>query len=239
MPVVRVPAKIEIAMECPPQMEFAVRDVLGGEYETGCDGEGLDILDIGANVGSFARWSELRWPGSRIRSYEPNPGTFAMLKRNVAGQRAIRPINAAVFPGLGGASMMWSRYAGDGEAGLTAYSGETFAPGAEGETFKVKVVDPASLGSADVVKIDIEGGEGDVLAALDLSRTSLVLTEFQNRKNRDQMRAVLARDFEPILDEDMSWDPLLDYKDYRADLKGDVFGHMYYWRKGATRMRRA
>jgi hypothetical protein len=68
--------------------------------------------------------------------------------------------------------------------------------------FEVDVVEPSKLTSADIVKIDIEGGEAAVLAALDLSNTALVLAEFQNRRNRLAMQEVLARNFVPILDEE-------------------------------------
>ena len=48
----------------------------------------------------------------------------------------------------------------------------------------------------------MEGAEGAILSGLDLSRTSLVLAEFQNSKNRAQMREILAKDFEAVLDEE-------------------------------------
>ena len=43
-----------------------------------------------------------------------------------------------------------------------------------------------------IVKLDIEGGEAVVLAVLDLTGTALVLSEFQNRRNRIEMQALLA-----------------------------------------------
>ena len=43
---------------------MGIKDVLEGEYEAGFDGVGLDILDIGANVGSFALWATARWPST-------------------------------------------------------------------------------------------------------------------------------------------------------------------------------
>jgi len=76
-----------------------------------------------------------------------------------------------------------------------------------------------------------------VLAALDLSKTALVLAEFQNRKARLSMQAVFRdHDFEAILDEECPWDPILDYMDYRRDLMGDVYGRMFYRRRGQTRL---
>lgn len=237
MPSYRLSTSVPVDIDCPESMRAAITYVLEGEYESHHDGTDLDILDIGANVGSFALWAVRRWPGSKVRSFEPNPGTFAYLARNTAGQAGIVATNAALFPGGLGRARFFTRYAGDGEAGLEAYARDTFRDGAEGETIDVDVVDPRSLASADIVKIDIEGGEGEVLANLDLTHTSLVLAEFQNGKNRQQMQETLtAAGFEALLDEASPWDPILDYMDYRRDLKGDVFGRMFYARRGQTRL---
>ncbi len=217
-------------------MEAAVRYVLEGEYESHCDGFGLDILDIGANVGAFALWADMRWRGSTIRCYEPNPGTFAYLERNIKGRPNISATNAAVYPGVGRREPFFSRYAGDGEAGLVSYARDTFRDQAVMSDFDVDVVAPSDLASADIVKLDVEGAEAAILAHLDLSKTSLVLAEFQNSRNRGEMQARLADSFVAVLDEACRWDPILDYRDYREDLKGNVYGRMFYVRRGMTRL---
>lgn len=232
-------ARIPMSLAVPEAMHWAIKDVLEGEYEAGFDGVGLDILDVGANVGSFALWATARWPGSRVTSYEPHPGTFELLKRNTHLRRDITPVNAALFPGGRETASFVSRFAGDGESGLASYAGDTFVDGAMVERYEVAVVDPASLPSADVVKIDIEGGEGDVLDQIDLSKTSLVLLEYQNRKNRDQLAARLSADFDLIDTHEHAWDPLLEQRCYRPDLAGDVYGRMFAARKGISRMSRA
>lgn len=229
-------ARIPMSLSVPEQMHWAIKDVLEGEYEAGYDGVGLDILDVGANVGSFALWATARWPGSMVTSYEPHPGTFAYLKRNTHQRRDIRPVNAALFPGGLKTATFMSRFAGDGESGLAAYAGDTFVAGSQIQSYQVAVVDPASLPSPDIVKIDIEGGEGDVLDHVDLSKTSLVLLEYQNRKNRIQLEARLKADFELVNTLEYSWDPLLNQECYRPDLVGDVYGRMFAARKGMTRM---
>ncbi|AMJ60089.1 FkbM family methyltransferase [Bosea sp. PAMC 26642] len=232
-------AHIPMSLVVPDAMHWAIKDVLQGEYEAGFDGVGLDILDVGANVGSFALWATARWPGSMVTSYEPHPGTFEFLKRNTQSRRDIVPVNAALFPGGKATASFVSRFAGDGESGLASYAGDTFVADAMIERYEVAVVDPASLPSADVVKIDIEGGEGDVLDRIDLSKTSLVLLEYQNRKNRDQLAARLKADFDLIDTVEHIWDPLLEQRCYRPDLAGDVYGRMFAVRKGVTRMSRA
>ncbi len=140
----RFTAQIPLSLACPEPMEAAIRHVLEGEYETGYDGTGLDILDVGANVGSFALWSSLRWPGSRVRSYEPHPGTFELLRKNTAGHADITIVNAALFPGGQSRATFQSRFAGDGESGLAAYAGDTFVEGTLVESYEVDVVDPAT-----------------------------------------------------------------------------------------------
>jgi FkbM family methyltransferase len=240
MPTTTFTAQIPVSLVCPPQMQSAVKYVFDGEYESGFDGRGLDILDIGANVGGFARWADLRFPSSTIRCFEPNPGTFKMLGQNIAGFANITATNAALYPGTERRAQFFARYDGDGEGGLVSYAGDTFtADSMKGGSYDVDVVHPATLPSADLVKIDVEGAEGAILSHLDLSKTSLVLGEFQNSKNREIMQGVLHRaGFEAIVDEASPWDPILDYRDYRRDLKGDVYGRMFYVRRGQTKLTR-
>jgi FkbM family methyltransferase len=236
-PIRALATRVPVSIECPEAMLSAVQYVLDGEYESHHDGAGLSILDIGANVGSFALWAVRRWPGSTVRCFEPNPETFAMLARNTAGIDSVEPVNAAVFPSAKTREAYFARFAGDGEGGLMRYIGDTFRDGAIEPTFEVDVVRPEALGKADIVKIDIEGGEADVLGALDLSGTSLVLAEFQNRKQREMMQRVFAaNDFEAKLDEECPWDPILDYMDYRRDLYGDIYGRMFYVKRGQTKL---
>ena len=231
-------ARIPVEMEYPDEiLGNLINEVFSGEYESGHDGADLTILDIGANIGSFAVWAALRWPGSTIHCFEANPGTFPYLQRNTRGNPRIHCNHAAVFPGVERKMTFFSRFAGDGEAGLATYIGETFRRDLQGHRHEVDVADPAGLPKADIVKLDIEGGEGAVLAALDLSGTALVLCEFQNRRNRLQMQATLAKaGFVAVRDEAAPWDPILDYKDYNQDLKGDIYGHMFYARKGQTKL---
>src|SRR5882724_7721970 len=48
------------------------------------------ILDVGANQGQTALQFARGFPGARIYSFEPVPGTFSRLKANTAGTSAIR-----------------------------------------------------------------------------------------------------------------------------------------------------
>ena len=114
-----------------------VNEVFSGEYESGHDGSGLTIVDIGANIGAFAVWASLRWPGSTIHCYEANPETFPYLKRNTAADPRIHCMHVAVYPGGQTTMPFFYRFAGDGEAGLSAYMGETFRNGVDGHICEV------------------------------------------------------------------------------------------------------
>ena len=70
-------------MSSVPRRLRHVQKVLGGEYEVPYQATRPLILDIGANVGSFAAWTIERWPGCHVHCYEPLPDNFALLKRNL------------------------------------------------------------------------------------------------------------------------------------------------------------
>lgn len=50
-------------------------------------GNGLILLDVGANVGDYSRSLRGQFPGANILSFEPNPETFAQLQQKTAGLR--------------------------------------------------------------------------------------------------------------------------------------------------------
>jgi FkbM family methyltransferase len=116
------------------------------------------IVDLGANVGLFGVWALDRWPGAVVHGYEPDPDNAAIHRRTMA---------------LSGAGERWTlteacaacadgpiRFAGGtGSASRAADLTDEPAP-----SFDVQARDVfADLTSADLVKIDIEGGEWDLL----------------------------------------------------------------------------
>jgi FkbM family methyltransferase len=53
------------------------------------------IIDIGANVGEFARYCGAL--GARVLAFEPDPSVYACLKHNVAKYAAVTPIEKALW----------------------------------------------------------------------------------------------------------------------------------------------
>lgn len=232
---------LALELQCPPQMAGAIRDVLDGEYESGYSaqqGDALTVLDIGANVGAFALWATLRWPGCAVHCYEPHPLTFAMLRRNVADVPAIACSNAAVYPQQEPRAPLWARYAGDGEAALVVEAARTFRELRPGEIDDVAVVRPCDLPACDVVKLDVEGAEAAILGDMDLDRVSLVLLEYQNAANRAVIEKLLGEEFFLVYEDRFPWSALLPESRYRPELAGDSYGHLFLVNRIHNRLRR-
>lgn len=117
------------------------------------------IVDAGAHIGMASLYFADRYLNARILSIEPNPENFALLKANTAGEPRITPVQACltglpdqqVFIATSG--LAWSfqkNAAGHGEK-VPGYSMDQLCA-AHG------------IAAIDLLKLDIEGGEEDVLA---------------------------------------------------------------------------
>lgn len=123
------------------------------------------IVDVGANIGLAARFFSRRYPGARIIAYEPDPLSHRVAKRNVAHLSQVSLRNAAVAPEAG--QLLLHRVAGESWRTSSLVADQ---PGAE--TFVADAVTLDSIiqdvGAIDILKIDIEGGEYDVVQASQL-----------------------------------------------------------------------
>ncbi len=134
------------------------------------------ILDIGANVGAFARWAKFKWPDSTIHSYEPHPNNFALLNRTVKlwCLSNVHTYNVAVFDKEGEHDFFLNG-PNCGEWSLAQNS-------ATHDKTTVKTIDAASLPDADYIKLDTEGAEPDILVRLisanKLARVSAICLEY-------------------------------------------------------------
>lgn len=109
------------------------------------------VADLGANVGLFGAFTLARDPGARLLAFEPDPANAAVLRRTVAANAA----DWELVEACAGATDGETRFAA-GEFALSRMG--------EGEA-TVPVVDALErLRDADLVKMDIEGGEWAILA---------------------------------------------------------------------------
>ena len=162
------------------------------------------IVDAGANIGAASIYFLGNLPSARIVAIEPDRGNFALLSKNVEGL-GIEIINAAVSSTAGHARVV------DPGRGHWAYRTEPVAEGdnAGGAVPRVTINDIFRAHAAQafpfLVKIDIEGAEGDLFSASTewVARTPLLIVELHDwmlPKGRTsqpflQCIAALDRDF--------------------------------------------
>lgn len=171
----------EITEKCWPD-DFGVHplhcgDVLLGSYDVPWSPEVPPvILDVGANIGAFVKWSASRWPGSTILAYEPHPNNFKLLKRTVesiADNGKISFFELAVSGKAGTSKLKFGKDSINcGEWSLNV--GSDFK-----DSVDVTVIAAKDLPEADILKLDVEGAEAEILEALKyrLHRFSAVMLE--------------------------------------------------------------
>lgn len=145
---------------------------------------GDTFIDCGANVGYFSVQSgALVGKSGKVIAIEANPRTFKLLERNLKANGFGIPLHCALTSQTGEVELFmpqdWDVYSSLRAGGLVE--------GRADESFKVMartlddVVRELALKRVDVVKIDIEGGELDVLRSAPNVLTNfrpLIITEY-------------------------------------------------------------
>ena len=132
-------------------------------------GRPIQVLDIGAHVGSFAINVATRHPGARVECYEPSAQSAEYLRRNIAANGLDERVIAheAALADREGTALLDDNAAGSVHNGLVQDDGRLVA-GAENldrrhrvavrtTTFDAAVA--AAPSPPDIVKMDCEGGE--------------------------------------------------------------------------------
>lgn len=140
------------------------------------------VLDLGANVGSFAIFARHRWYDSVIHSYEPDPDMYRMLLANTAHMPWSRTIPHDVTIGAKRETRTFHR-------GVDTASGSFYDNGIiDGVAFDVDVVPACDLHTADIIKVDIEGAEWEFLDGYRyLHEASYVAIEYHRDISERQM----------------------------------------------------
>lgn len=155
-----------------PPAHAHTRQLLRGELEVPVQEalrrtlpEGGTLWDVGANVGFFALLgARLAGPGGHVVAWEPVPAVAAhareaALRSGLSGQVEVRAEAVGAVSGeeelLVAGDASWSHLASRGNA-----------PGTSSARVTVSTLDDVIAAGAlppDVVKLDVEGSEGDVL----------------------------------------------------------------------------
>lgn len=134
------------------------REVLAGEYDVPY--EPKVILDLGANVGAFARWAKVRWPQAKVHCYEPQPANFALLKKSVSLYDLTNAeLHETAVTDTNSHRPLFENGFNCGEWSLV----KNFTTKGSVE---VNTMDAADLPEADFLKIDVEGAEIVILGRL-------------------------------------------------------------------------
>lgn len=134
------------------------------DYEAGlstCIRPGDTVWDIGANVGLYTlQFSRQVGPGGRVVAFEPSPTNFTRLEEATASLSNVTLQGC----GLGDANATLMLQQGEDELGATTRVG-----GSDGVAVDVRVGDEliaAGLSPPHVIKLDVEGFEGEVMRGL-------------------------------------------------------------------------
>ncbi len=142
------------------------------------------IVDAGANIGIASVFYAHRYPNAKIIAVEPEPSNYHMLLKNTACYPNVTPVRAA----------LWNRDAEvdiiDNGSGHTTF--QTQEPGTKGNGHVVSTVRAVTMdrlmtefgiNAIDLLKIDIEGAEGELFQTAEkwVTRVGLIAVEIHEQ----------------------------------------------------------
>ena len=152
------------------------------------------ILDIGCNIGASTIYFHEQFPDAQIFGFEPHPGTFRVLEKNVANLPGVRVFNY----GLGATAQDITVSADQVNFGAFNTLGRFKDRGYPAAPVKCQirrlddVLQELGITQVDLIKIDCEGAEADVFSAVPdeiLNRCQWIVGEFHDHTGFE----VLAR----------------------------------------------
>ena len=163
-------------------------------YEFDEIGEPRWIIDAGANVGYSAAWFATRYPTASVLAIEPDDDNFEMLLQNTAGLDNVIALKAALSDRPGEALVVDP---GQGSWGMQVQrADQRWSTAASRGSVPCLTVDQLvrdhGIDCIDVLKLDIEGGELDVLQS---SGSWMPLVQVLVAELHDRFRSGCTRAF--------------------------------------------
>jgi len=146
-----------------PDLDVAISSLFYKEYENIRCSNPKWIIDAGANIGTSAIYFAIKYPNARILAVEPEESNFEMLLKNTGNYGNIIAINAAIL-GVTGKRFIQNRFTGHWGYTISDTHNKTESTGQEIDCVTVgSLMEKYSIDKIDLLKMDIEGGEKDVL----------------------------------------------------------------------------
>lgn len=166
-----------------PDLRVAIHSLFDKEYDAIRCPDPKTILDAGANIGTSAIFFARKYPNAKILAVEPEAGNFELLQKNVRNYKNVIPVKAAIW-GSPGMRMVQNRFTGSWGFTVSETHKKSQATGQEVECVTIpSLMKEYGMERIDLLKMDIEGGEKDVLenAADWIDRVGVMTVELHDR----------------------------------------------------------
>ena len=171
------------------------------EYDFNWNGGLERIVDAGANVGLASLYFKQRFPNARIAAVEPHPGNAVAYRGNTTHLEGVVLIEAAIHSQSDALLSVTDEGHGS-NAFMTRAEGAQCSVANVGSVTVAEIMSRLGWEHIDLVKIDIEGGEGALFeGALDwMDVTRYIVLEFHERmvpgSSTPVLKAMVAKGFQ-------------------------------------------
>lgn len=144
-------------------LNVAINSLFQKEYESIRCSNPSNIIDAGANIGTSAIFFANKYPDARIFALEPEESNFEILIKNTSQYKNIIPIKAAIW-GVAAKRVIQYRFTGHWGYTVSDTHNKTKSTGQEVDCTTIgSLMEKYNIEKIDLLKMDIEGGEKDVL----------------------------------------------------------------------------
>jgi FkbM family methyltransferase len=144
-------------------LDIAFDTLVRKEYEKIRCADPKVIIDAGANIGTSTIFFAMKYPKARVFAVEPEQTNFDMLLKNTENLKNVIAIKAAIW-GSEEKRMIQNRHTGHWGYTVSETNNNMAATGQEIDCVTINsLMEKYGFDRVDLLKMDIEGGEKDVL----------------------------------------------------------------------------